>query len=383
MNRTRQLPTISPLLACHMQRGLRLPDSHKPPRHRRSMKGSQGFALIAVLGLLMVLSLVAAFIADYAEQRLEQTFQLRQQLQAQLDADATLATLLHVIATRPLLQNAFLLSAPPTTPTTPDPFSRASADLDINQYPHLTVEGQRYHGVGESAFALQDEGSLLSLLEPDRQRWIELLGQHGLSPQQAERFLDQLQDYTDQDDLRRLNGATSSDYINQGLAPPPQRLMISPGQVFNLLDGQTLHNELLALLPFITARSGQLHNINTAPAQVLQTMPGIDASLAKALVNERQRRPYTDLADANQRLGRIIPLDPLATPSQASPFIRIKLWMTSGQCRQPIWLGLSSSPTSRLTPWEIDYFFTLDHEQPCHTPQQVAFPPLFEPPMDG
>jgi len=36
-------------------------------------KRSQGFALIAVLGLLMVLSLFAAFISSYAEQRLEQT----------------------------------------------------------------------------------------------------------------------------------------------------------------------------------------------------------------------------------------------------------------------------------------------------------------------
>ena len=345
-----------------------------------SATGQRGFALIAVLGLLMVLSLVAAFIADYAERRLEQTFILRQQLQTRLDSDATLATLLHVIASRPLTHNAFLLQPPPTPMTSSlDPFSQAAAEPDLTGIPHLTVDGRRYHGIGETAFAIQDEGPLLSLIEPDRTRWNELLRGQGLAANQAERFLDQIQDYTDQDDLRRLNGASSADYTSQGLAAPPQRLMISPGQIFNLLDAGKLQPHLRALLPFITARSGQLHNINTAPAAVLATIPGMDDRLAEAIVAERHNAPFSDLADANKRLGRIIPLDPLATPSQASPFLRIQLWPQGGACRQPIWLGLSSTPSSRLAPWEIDYLFALDHDQPCLAPRQLAAAPLFEP----
>ncbi len=376
-------PTQQSKLMPHRQRAaLHLPTRRTLTPGPKTQQ-NQGFALIAVLGLLMVLSLVAAFVADYAERRLEQTFQLRQQLQSQLDTDATLATLLHIVATRPLVQNAYLLQTPPATPTNSDPFTRAMPDLDINQLPHLTVEGRRYQGLGNSTFTLQDEGSLLSLLDPDRERWTQLFAQNGLTPQQAERFLDQLQDYTDKDDLRRLNGATSSDYTSQGRQPPPQRLMISPGEVFNLLDGPALHKQMLNILPLITTRSGQLHNINTAPSAVLQTIPGVDPQLAEALVRERQNRPFTDLADANQRLGRIIPLDALAMPSQASPYMRIALWADAGTCRQQIWLGLSSTPNSRRAPWEIDYFFTLDNEQPCLTPQPVVFPPLFEPPVDG
>ncbi len=365
---------------------LRTPSALQAYRSRRPQSppgASEGFALIAVLGLLMVLSLVAAFISSYADERIEQTFQLRAQLEERLDQDATVATLLHIVATRPLLQNAFLLRPPTPNETTYDPFSRALPDIDITQFPHLVVDGRSYAGIGTAAFALQDEGSLLSLLDPDRDRWAQLFQQHDLSLQQAERFLDQLQDYTDQDDLRRLNGATASDYINQGLAPPPHRLMVSPGQVFNLLDSASLHDQLLAMLPFATSRSGQLHNINTAPAAVLRTIPGIDEDLAEAIVQGRQAKPYADLADANRRIGRIIPLDPLAAPSQASPYLRIKLWTVMAACRQPIWLGLSSTPTSRSTPWEIDYLISLDQEQPCRTPQPVAFPPLLESAMDG
>ncbi|MFD2405990.1 hypothetical protein ACFSVK_09795 [Azorhizophilus paspali] len=177
----------------------------------------KGFALIAVLGLLTVLSLVAAFIAGYAEQRMEQTYQLRERLQGKLDSEATLATLLHIVATRPLVQNAYLLQTPASRTDNDDPFSRGQDILDINALPHLKVDSQTYQGLGNSRFALQDEGSLLSLLDPDRERWSALFRQHGLSPQQTERFLDQLQDYTDRDDLRRLNGAVSSDYASQGL----------------------------------------------------------------------------------------------------------------------------------------------------------------------
>ncbi|ACO77826.1 hypothetical protein AvCA_16110 [Azotobacter vinelandii CA] len=340
----------------------------------------KGFALIAVLGLLTVLSLVAAFIAGYAEQRMEQTYRLRERLQGKLDSEATLATLLHIIATRPRVQNAYLLQAPASRADNDDPFSRGQDIPDIGALPHLKVDGQVYQGLGSSRFVLQDEGSLLSLLDPDRERWSALFQQHGLSLQQAERFLDQLQDYTDRDDLRRLNGAVSNDYASQGLPPPPQRLMISPGQVFNLLDGAALQDDLLRLLPLITPRSGQLHNINTAPREVLRTISGIDDALAQALADERRKRPFVDLAEANQRLGRIIPLDPLGTPSQASSFLRIQLWADEG--RQPLWLGLSSTPASRLAPWEIDYTFVFSLRQPSTAPLSLAFPPLFEPAMD-
>ena len=327
----------------------------------------KGFALIAVLGLLMILSLVATFIANYAEQRLEQAQQLRLRMQSQLDSDANIATLLHIIATRPLVLNAYLLQ----TPTTPE------ANTDISSLVRIRLDGQPYQGIGQSVFSLQDEGSLLSLLDPDRERWTNLFLQQNLQPQVAERFLDQLQDYTDKDDLRRLNGASSSDYRNQGFAAPPQRLMISPGQVFNLLDAAKLEPQLRNMLTLTTTRSGQLHNLNTMPKAVILSIPGIDEELAQGLIDARQNKPFNDLADANARIGRIIPLDPLAIPSLASAYVRIRLWPNALACRQSIWLGISSTPGSSQTPWDIDYSFTFDHEQPCPAPQKLANAPLF------
>lgn len=314
----------------------------------------QGFVLIAVLGMIMLLTLIASFVAGYAEQRLTQTLALRDRWQQQFDQQATLATVQFMAATQ----------------------ARIQGGIALNDEQWLRLDSKPYLGVGQSVFALQDEGSLLSLLEPDRDRWQRLLYKEGLSASQAEQFLDQLQDYTDQDDLRRLNGATAQDYLQAGLEPPPQRFMISPGQVFNLLnvqlDTQQWQPLLQKILPLVTTRSGQLSNINTGPEAVLATLEGADEALWHQLVIAREQAPFHDLYDANKRLGKIIPLDVMTVPSIASDFIRIQLWPDKDDCRQQAWIGLTLTPSSKQAPWEIDYVFNYQHAQPCQPPVALA-----------
>ncbi|MGB5855880.1 MAG: hypothetical protein WBH20_11560 [Oceanisphaera sp.] len=319
-------------------------------RSSLSPKKEQGFVLIAVLGMIMLLTLIASFVSGYAEQRLNQTLELRTRWQQQLDQEATLATLQFIGATEERTHGGFALS---------------SDEL-------LRLDSQAYLGLGQAVFALQDEGSLLSLLEPDRDRWQRLLYKEGLSASQAEQFLDQLQDYTDQDDLRRLNGASRQDYQQTGLEPPTQRFMISPGQVFNLLNGEQWQPLLHKTLPLITARSGQLNNLNTAPEAVLATLPGTDENLWPQLVAEREQGPYQDLSDANRRLGMILPLDPLAVATYPSTFMRIQLWPNKDDCRQVTWIGLTLTPSSNRAPWEIDYVFNYQHTQACQPPAVLA-----------
>lgn len=323
-----------------------------------SCKAQQGFVLIAVLGMIMLLTLIASFVAGYAEQRLTQTLELRSRWQQQLDTQATLATLQFITATQ----------------------ERTHGGIALAKEQLLRFDNQPYLGIGQSAFALQDEGSLLSLLDPDRSRWQRLLYKEGLSASQAEQFLDQLQDYTDQDDLRRLNGASRQDYQQANLEPPSQRFMISPGQVFNLLnaglDAQQWQPLFHKILPLITARSGQLNNLNTTPEPVLATLPGADENLWRQLVAEREQAPYTDLSDANQRLGLILPLDPLAVPTYPSSFIRVQLWPHKDDCRQQTWIGLTLTPSSNRAPWEIDYVFNYQHTPACQPPAALAAEPF-------
>lgn len=318
----------------------------------------QGFILIAVLGMIMLLSLIAAFIAGYAEQRLEQTLELRSRWQQQLDQQATLATVQHVLLTRPLETAGWRLQ----------PGDENSA--------LLTPDGRLYDGIGDVRFSLQDEGSLLSLLQPDEQRWQRLLKDRGWGATAIEQWLDRLRDYTDHDDLRRLNGAARSDYLQQGLEPPPQRFMISPGQVFNLLGAQQWRDPLYALLPLFTTRSGQLHNLNTMPALLLATLPGVDSALAQELEQQRQQAVFTGLRNANQRLGKLLPLDEMQMPTLPSDFVRLQLWPEQAECRRSTWIGLTLTPTSTRAPWEIDYVFDYRHPQSCPAPVALVAAPF-------
>lgn len=326
-----------------------------------------GFILISVLGMIMLLSLISAFIAGYAEQRLNQTLELRKRWQQQLDTQATLATLQFVLATRPRVEGGIRLN---NSQQNNEPASLLRAD------------SRPYEGIGNTRFALQDEGALLSLLVPDDQRITRLLTHAGVAPATTAAFLDQLKDYTDRDDLRRINGAAAGDYRRAGKPEPPQRFMISPGEVFNLYSGSEWRHWLQPLLPMFTTRSGQIPNLNTMPAAVIASLAGFDEDLAVAIVQTRRERPFMNLEDANQRLGRLLHLNSMGAPTTPTGDLRIQLW-NKGACRHPKWIGLSLTPASLLAPWEIDYAIDYTQEQPCASAEKLAVPPLANHPVAG
>lgn len=323
-------------------------------RQTSSANKDQGFVLIAVLGMIMLLTLIASFVAGYAEQRLSQTQALRDRWQQEFSEQASLATVQFMLATT----------------------ERTFGGWQVSPESIMRVDNRPYFGVQQTVFALQDEGSLLSVLDPDRDRWQRFLYNQGLSASQAEQFLDQLQDYTDRDDLRRMNGATSLDYHQAQLEPPPQRLMISPGQLFNMLNAEQWQAMLYKILPMVTTRSGQLTNLSTAPEEVLVTLPGTDSNLWQQLIAEREDAPFTSFSDTNQRLGQILPLDEMTIPSIPTNFVRVKLWPSQDDCRQIQWIGLTLTPTSTQAPWEIDYVFNYQHAEPCRAPAALAAAPL-------
>ncbi|EKP0280162.1 general secretion pathway protein GspK [Aeromonas bestiarum] len=339
--------------------------------HQSINKKEQGFVLIAVLGLLMVMSLVAAFVATYAEQRTRQAIELRQTWQAKLDQQSTISTLLHLLATRPRAAQGYALAIPG------DPLFNGK-EIQV-----LAADSRVYQGIGKSRFAIQDEGALLSLLDPDRERWHSLLKGRGLAPIEADRVLDLLLDYTDKDDLRRLNGANDSDYLARGLLKPSHRLMVGPGEFFNLLEANKWA-WASSILPMLTARSGQLLNLNTMPLELLSTLSSVDKETAERLVLLRKKQPFLSLADANKRVGKILPISDEQVPGIVSIYTRLVIWSgDDNQCRQQKWIGISLSPSSILAPWEIDYAFTFNNERNCEAAQPLVVAPLFPAPVAG
>ena len=337
---------------------------------------TQGFVLIAVLGMIVVISLVAAFIDTYATQRLHQAEGVRQSWESRLDQQATLATILHTVATRPRGPQGFLFE-----------INKMSADSLVSSSPlhQLAADGRSYHGIGKSGFSVQDEGALLSLLDPNRQRWQLLLSRYGLTSAESERFLDLLLDYTDKDKFRRLNGATDEDYAAKGMMLPRHRLMVSPGEIGNLLDADKWEEWLPSVQMLSTTRSGQLLNINTMPAPLLATLDGFDDDLIARMVLLRQEKPFSSIEDANQRLGKLLPLDPSMVPGIISIYSRVMIWDQSNgsDCRHQKWIGISLSPSSKHAPWDIDYAITFDHGPDCGMLRPLLAAPLFSTPVAG
>ncbi|MBP8172834.1 MULTISPECIES: general secretion pathway protein GspK [Aeromonas] len=331
----------------------------------RSSRRDDGFVLISVLGLLIVLSLVAAFVSAYSQQRIEVAEKIKQDIQLRLDEKATLSTLLHLFSTRQPTYGSLKLqeSASPTMMNTDGLL--------------MALDNRVYQGIGAIQFSLADESSLLGLIDPDRDRWTAYLQSIDVNFSVANNFLDQLQDYTDKDDLRRLNGAVESDYVNAGMTLPSHRFMVSPGQVFNLLSAPQWKGWLHASMPYITETSGQVINLNTMPRALLATLPGIGDELAKQIVTEREKKPFQNLPDANQRLGAILPLDALSTRFYFDNYIRVIFRRSDMQCRQQRWVGISLSPDSIVVPWEVSYAFDYTDNQPCQASSKLDFKPFF------
>ena len=161
--------------------------------------------------------------------------------------------------------------------------------------------------------------------------------------------------------------------------------MVSPGEIGNLLDADKWEEWLPSVQMLSTTRSGQLLNINTMPAPLLATLDGFDDDLIARMVLLRQEKPFSSIEDANQRLGKLLPLDPSMVPGIISIYSRVMIWDQSNgsDCRHQKWIGISLSPSSKHAPWDIDYAITFDHGPDCGMLRPLLAAPLFSTPVAG
>ncbi len=120
-----------------------------------------------------------------------------------------------------------------------------------------------------------------------------------------EGLLNGLFDWFDTDDIPRAGGAENSDY--QSLVPPyvvSGLRMAWPGEI-RLVKGFTPEVTNL-FLPRLVALPdpGRITpiNVNTAPAKILLTLPGLDSATVSELITWREEAPFTS-AEQFWRLG--------------------------------------------------------------------------------
>ncbi|PJK09229.1 hypothetical protein CO608_06975 [Lysobacteraceae bacterium NML08-0793] len=328
-----------------------------PARHQQ-----RGFVLIIVLLTLVVLTLLAGSAALTTQAAIERAQEELDIFEGELDMLSTRDTLLFMLSTQP--RNAAGLST--ERYITPPQFSDEEnielfgSAITGNE---IRLDRRAYIGIGQAAFALQDDRGLLNPNWGDPFMIHNMLKMLGVTVERYQQYLDTLEDYQDEDDLRLLNGAEQEQYQAVGLPGPSNQPLATPLELRQILQW----NDLLApvsdehLLQIMTiARTPQL-NLNTAPIEVLRLLPGMDVESASRMVQMRDEVPFVSVHSVQTQF-------PLSTlPEDAltlfpNPSGNLILWNRHGGGRRLIHWTLSSLPNG-LPPWRIDYEIELPHNE--------------------
>ena len=138
-----------------------------------------------------------------------------------------------------------------------------------------------------------DEGEIDEARAEQVRRLLELLGMD-------RSVCDALLDWLDPDDIKRMDGAESYHY--QALDTPypcangPLQTLEQTRLIRGLEEGE--------LLPFITIYTDGMINVNTATAEVLQSLDeGLDRTVADALIARRNDLPFASVEEVGEVAG--------------------------------------------------------------------------------
>jgi general secretion pathway protein K len=335
------------------------------------MKGSQrGFVLVLTLWVLAAIAIAAAYFGERVQTSLRLASARQDLAEAQVTLSNARAELLYRLAITPISQQG--LGDPPFV---------------------IRLDGRTYEDAG-TWVQLQDAGGLISLNSPNEAFLTRLLGQLGVPQERQASLVDALRDYVDEDDLRRLNGAESAQYRAIGRPDLPRNAPLVTVQEARDVFGWAQEAGLWergGLAELVTTEGDGRLNPNTAPARVLQVLPGVTADLAQVIVARREVQhvgaDWLDATLGTQYSGILSPINGFPSP------------VTRVTQRVPglpwgVRYNVELTPTGALAPWKVTNFHRLEMfppdsdpgapsasqaasspQSPVHAPTPPRFPP--------
>lgn len=324
-----------------------------------------GFVLIAVLAVLVILSILGATIGVITQRLRDEQLLRQRQLRDEIAMASTRATVIYLLTSQRMTFGGLTVDEQ-VVYSEDERLEQQAGETPISYWPvgnEVSMDGTAFEGLDGTRFALQDDRGRLAV------NWV--------SPVLLERFLEQggklerpigslvnlLQDYQDPDDLHRLNSAERRDYVRLGMPPPTNRTLLTPMELRRVqgwdeavagISDAGLHEALTVI------RSAQI-NVNTAPASVLRSLPGVDQGMAERVVAARSLTPFVSMTAFYQLLG-LSPVDEdnLSLYPQASG--TLKLWPSEGGTVQVLhWTLTPRADGGR--PWREDYEFILPGDE--------------------
>jgi general secretion pathway protein K len=124
-----------------------------------------------------------------------------------------------------------------------------------------------------------------------------------INPSAASAVVDALEDWRDEDDLVRPQGAENDAYVRAGSPYVPANTALKRLDELRRVRGVT-ESLALAVAPYVTVDGDPLIDVNAAPEPVLAAVPGIGPGGARTIVSRRkQGGDYTSVSEVQTLLG--------------------------------------------------------------------------------
>lgn len=296
-----------------------------------------GYVLVATLWLLAVITIAATYFAEQVGQAVRQAQRAQDMSGALVAMESARAEILFRLGTTALTINGL------------------GGDLTHR----LALDGQPYLADAGATVSLQDARGLFNINFPNERMLARLLSAHGVTAEHHSRLIDTLRDYTDIDDLHRLNGAEKDEYLRLGLLPPPNDLLVVTEQLAHIL-GWRDHAQLWqdrAFIELLSTSRVEMVNLNTAPEPILAALPGGTPELASQIVQFRQQQPlrsFRDILGLTDQFGTQQADWMTYYPGQG---IRVTIAHPDVPWRHKLELKLT--PNSEIAPWRVDSYMRL------------------------
>ncbi len=348
--------------------------------HRRR---SEGFILITTLWILAALTLAVGAYSVWTHLAIQRAQSLMQAHEARLLEFSTLATIKYNLG----VERLDIAGLPPPVPAglsrTPETLPRVGDMGGISVLPRgheIRLDGTVYQGGNGVRFSIQDLAGLLSAGEGANPNLRRLLGLLGVPLLQQGPLLAKLLDYTDPDDLVRLNGAEAPQYRARGLPPPPNRRLLTTLEAYRVFDWATQAGlwENGAWERYTTALHFGPLNFNTAPRTVLESLPGITPEAVQRIITAREKAPFMNAFQAITAAGGVPGLNPFDYVTYPSRNLRVELWVPGTEYVQCYNLRLTPSLPDH--PWEVESFYRIPlQDAPRFARQLTRQPPRSAP----
>ena len=317
-----------------------------------SRNNQHGFVLVTTLWILAAITIGVAYFSERVDRSRMQALQTQQLAESLVDIADTRAEVLFRLG---------------TTGFSVHGLGGSAADA-------IRLDDRPYRGTGDDVVRLQDNRGLLNLNLLDAELLLRLLGQFGVPAENQGPMLDALQDYIDTDDLRRLNGAEAREYEMLSLPPPANDWLVTPYQLQNIIGWRNQAGlwKDQRFLQLVTTSRVNWFNPNTAPLEVLASLPGSSRVIAEKIVEFRRDIPFVSTA----QLANLAGIPGLNEESvMFFPSNSIRITQQSKNLPWMVQYSVTLTPTSNIAPWRIDYYAKNAAESLVENEKEIALLP--------